>query len=118
MLRNVYISQCWVAAIIGGKSESETESGKTKVLYNGLKTSKSCKKMSQSKRSKQYFLLSDIDKARYEEKLAVLGVIDDPLSLDAVEFNLTSNIKQWPPVSFAEIFCYLINYPIVYTKSI
>ena len=70
------------------------------------------------KRSKYYYNLNDFAKKRYEQKLTELKIPNDPLALDETkDFNLTTDISNWPDVSFADIFCYLINYPSQYSKG-
>ena len=67
--------------------------------------------------SEYNFTLKDIAKTRYEEKLADLCFSDDLLLLKEQDFDLTADIKKWPDLSFADILCYLINFPSQYTKS-
>lgn len=63
------------------------------------------------RRSKYYYGLKETPKKRYEQKLLELELNDDPFSLKEEEFNLTKDVINWPDLSFADIFCYLINYP-------
>jgi len=63
------------------------------------------------KRSEYYFKLNKLAKERYEQKLAELKISDDPIVLVDKDFDLTTSIRKWPDVSFADIFCFLINYP-------
>ena len=63
------------------------------------------------KRSEYYFKLNKLAKERYEQKLAELKISNDPFVLDNTDFDLTESIRKWPDVSFADIFCFLINYP-------
>ena len=73
--------------------------------------------MASNVRSAYYFTLDEIAKTRYEEKLAVLGLSVDPLSLKESDFDGTGNIKLWPKVTYPHVFCYLINYPSIYTHT-
>ena len=66
---------------------------------------------SSQRRSKFYHGLDETPKKRYEQKLLQLKILDDPFSLKDEEFNLTKDILSWPDLSFADIFCYLVQYP-------
>jgi len=66
------------------------------------------------RRSQYYHGLEEIPKKRYEQKLLELKVSDDPFTL---KFNHTKDILSWPDLSFADIFCYLIQYPAKFSSS-
>lgn len=71
-----------------------------------------------SERSEYYSSLNDFAKKRYEQKLSELKIPNDPLVLDeSKDFDLTTDVTNWPDISFADIFCYLINYPGQYSKG-
>lgn len=69
------------------------------------------------RRSQYYHGLEEIPKKRYEQKLLELKVSDDPFTLKEDEFNHTKDILSWPDLSFADIFCYLIQYPAKFSSS-
>ena len=64
-----------------------------------------------SKTSKYYSNLNNFAKKRYEQKLSELKILNDLLAMDKNNFDTTdTDVTKWPDISFADIFCYLINY--------
>lgn len=70
-----------------------------------------------NKRSDYYFKLDENAKRRYEQKLFMLDLTEDPFSWKENEFQLTNDVTKWPELSFADIFVYLINFPSDFTKQ-
>ena len=69
-----------------------------------------------SKKSKYYSNLNNSAKKRYKQKLSELKILNDPLTMDKNNFD-TTDVTKWPDISFADIFCYLINYPSQYSQG-
>ena len=69
--------------------------------------------------SKFYEQLYDQAKARYREKLRILGDIEDPYVIGGRSISLTRSIKwqEWPDVEYPDIYNYLIATPSPYTKE-
>ena len=68
-------------------------------------------------RSQYYESLNLEAKKRYEEKLSVLEIIFDPYSLSEKDCELTNNVGEWPNLTYADIYSYLINFPSQFTSS-
>ena len=68
--------------------------------------------------SEYYKGLDAIAKARYQDKLKLLGLTekDDPYDPEN-SCKFLDNMAQWPRIEYGHIFCYFIDRPGVYTRK-
>ena len=74
-------------------------------------------KDSRSKRSSYYHKLPTEAKNRYDAKLHAMQLVFDPLVIWKNYYQLTDHFEQWPNVSYADIYAYLIDHPSTYTHQ-
>ena len=68
--------------------------------------------------STYYQELDEGGKARYREKLAMLGSIDDPYLINTTRSTATMiDWQHWPDVEHPDIFNYLVATPNIYTED-
>ncbi|GFX36935.1 hypothetical protein TNCV_1174371 [Trichonephila clavipes] len=62
--------------------------------------------------------LDETAKARYEEKLSCSGnKLSDPFDQRTTEQVFVHNKKLWPPITFGDIYMYLVEQECTYTKK-
>ena len=63
-----------------------------------------------------YKCMPPVAKARYFEKLRMLGLAedDDPYANEA---RFVDDLSEWPPIEYGNIFCYFVQRPGVYTQQ-
>ena len=71
--------------------------------------------MAENLKSSYFLQLGEIGKKRYEEKLQLLGLNEDPYLLPPDRFS--TDMDLWPSLEFPDIYMYLINSPSPCTKE-
>ncbi|XP_066930891.1 uncharacterized protein [Clytia hemisphaerica] len=74
-------------------------------------------KDSRSKRSSYYHKLPAEAKSRYDAKLLAMQLVYDPLVIGKTYYQLTDHFEQWPNLSYADIYAYLIDHPSTYSHQ-
>ncbi|GFX60367.1 hypothetical protein TNCV_1807161 [Trichonephila clavipes] len=65
-----------------------------------------------------YMELDETAKARYDEKLSCNGnKLPDPFDQSTIEHVLVYNKKLWPPITFGDIYMYLVEKECTYTRE-
>ncbi|GFT23067.1 transposon Tf2-8 polyprotein [Trichonephila clavipes] len=65
-----------------------------------------------------YMELDETAKARYDEKLSCNGnKLPDPFDQSTIEHVFVYNKKLWPPITFGDIYMYLVEKECTYTRE-
>ncbi|GFX26680.1 hypothetical protein TNCV_1838571 [Trichonephila clavipes] len=65
-----------------------------------------------------YMELDETAKARYDEKLSCNGnKLPDPFDQSTMEHVFVYNKKLWPPITFGDIYMYLVEKECTYTRE-